>query len=77
MARYYFDLHDGDGPIRDEVGAELPSRDQVSKHVLSILSDIARDETPSKDRAIISITVRSENGKPISVANLTFSNEWL
>ncbi|MGO4568360.1 hypothetical protein AB4Z52_25715 [Rhizobium sp. 2YAF20] len=77
MSRYFFDLHNGDGPIRDEQGIALPSRARVSKELARILLDVARDELPDSDRAVISITVRDESGNAVSVATLTFSNEWL
>ena len=76
MARYFFDLHNGDGPIRDDAGTELASRDEVLKEMARILVDVARDELPAGERTIISVTVRSEE-RPISVASLAFSNEWL
>lgn len=76
MARYFFDLHDGDGPIRDNEGMELASRADVLREMARILVDIARDELPTGERTIISLTVRSEE-RPISVASLAFSNEWL
>ena len=77
MARYYFDLHNGDGPTTDAEGMELESRKSVTSHVARILTDVARDEMPSEDRAVISIKVRDAKGKVISVASLTFNNEWL
>jgi hypothetical protein len=77
MSRYFFDLNNGDGPTRDEEGLELPSRAQVSKELARILLDVARDELPDSDRAVISITVRDERGTAVSVASLTFNNEWL
>ncbi|MEK1900323.1 DUF6894 family protein [Rhizobium sp. 1399] len=76
MARYFFDLHNGDGPIRDNEGTELASRAEVLREMARILVDIARDELPAGERTIISLTVRSEQ-RPISVASLAFSNEWL
>lgn len=77
MPRYYFDLQNGDGPTRDEHGVELASRDRVTKEVTRILLDIARDELLETSRTIVSITVRDEAGNAISIANLTFTNEWL
>lgn len=76
MARYFFDLHNGDGPMRDNEGMELASRADVLKEMARILVDIARDELPAGERTIISLTVRTEE-RPISVASLAFSNEWL
>ena len=48
--RYYFDLHNGDGPMSDEHGVDLASREVVSKEITRILLDIARDEMPTEDR---------------------------
>ena len=75
--RFYFDLHNGDGPTRDMHGVELASRETIPKEVTRILLDIARDEMPINGRAVISVTVRDNLGKPISVASLMFTNEWL
>jgi hypothetical protein len=76
MPRYFFDLHNGDGPLRDEAGLELSDRAEVARETSRILLDIARDEMPATDRAMISVTVRSGE-RPVSVATLTFANEWL
>ena len=76
MPRYFFDLHNGDGPLRDEAGLELANRTEVVREMSRILLDIARDEMPAVDRTMISVTVRSED-RPVSVATLTFANEWL
>jgi hypothetical protein len=76
MARYYFDLHNGDGPIHDTQGIELASREDVLKEMSRLLIDLARDDLAFADRKIISLTVRSDT-KAICVASLTFVNEWL
>lgn len=77
MSRYYFDLHNGDGPLRDDEGVELYSRASVARQVARILSDIARDELPTQDRSVITVKVRDGTGKTISVSSLTFNTEWL
>ncbi|WP_160003395.1 hypothetical protein [Rhizobium sp. 18055] len=77
MSRYYFDLHNGDGPLKDEHGTELSSRAGIPTEVAKILLEIARDELPTCDHATISVTVRDESGRPVSVSSLTFRNEWL
>jgi hypothetical protein len=77
MSHYYFDLHNGDGPLQDEDGTELTSRCDIVREAAKILLDVARDELPSADRAPISITVRDEDGKTISVSTLIFTHEWL
>ena len=75
--RFYFDLHNGDGPTRDDEGVDLASRYILSQEISRILLDVARDEIPAGDRLVISLTVRDEAGRPISVASLIFSNEWI
>ncbi len=55
---------------------ELASRADVLREMARILVDIARDELPAGERTIISLKVRSEE-RPIAVASLAFSNEWL
>lgn len=77
MPRYYFDLHNGDGPTTDFDGLDLTSRDMLTREITRILLDVARDEMPRENRAIVSLKVRDENGKIISVASLTFNTEWL
>ncbi|WP_438750863.1 DUF6894 family protein [Pararhizobium sp. O133] len=77
MGRYFFDLQNGDGPVRDNDGMELDSRAGVAREISRILLDIAQDEIPERMRGAISIVVRDDNGKAVSVANLTFSNLWL
>lgn len=77
MGRYFFDLQNGDGPVRDTEGLELGSRTEISREVGRILLDIARDEIPDQARGTASIVVRDDSGKAVSVANLTFSNLWL
>ncbi|WP_312367163.1 DUF6894 family protein [Ensifer sp.] len=61
----------------DDHGLDLDSRDAVMLEVARILVDVARDELPQGDGTEISVSVRSEFGKPISVATLTFRNRWL
>lgn len=77
MSRYYFDLHNGDGPLKDEEGLELETRESVNRQVARILADLARDEMPTHDRAVISLKVRNEAGQVVSFASLTFQSEWV
>ena len=77
MNRYFFDLDNGDGLLRDEQGTELQSREFVSREIARILLDVARDEIPVADRSVISLVVRDEAGATVSFASLTFNNEWV
>jgi hypothetical protein len=77
MSRYFFDLHNGQGLTLDDEGLETSSRETISREVTRILVDVARDELTTDDRAVISVSVRNEAGKTISVASLTFDIKWL
>ncbi|MDQ0321600.1 hypothetical protein QO002_003738 [Pararhizobium capsulatum DSM 1112] len=77
MSRYFFELHNGDGMTRDHEGMELPSRDNILSEVSRIMLDIARDELPDRESGAVSVIVRDETGRAISIANLNFSSHWL
>lgn len=77
MSRYFFDLHNGDGPTVDDEGLELPDMPTVRKQVARLLTDVARDELPTEDRAVISVKVRDPGGNVIFVTSLTFNTEWI
>lgn len=77
MSRYFFDLYNGDGPHTDELGVELESRQRVSDEVNRILMDVVRDELAEQSGGQVSVTVRDDSGRAISVANLTFNSRWL
>jgi len=77
VSRYFFDLHNGDGPTVDDEGLELPDRPSVRRQVARLLTDVARDELPTEDRAVISVKVRNGEGKVIAVTSLTFDTEWI
>ena len=59
MPRYFLDLHNGDGPLQDNHGLELETRESVTKEMTRILSDVARDEMPTQDKSVISLKVRN------------------
>ncbi|WP_426130446.1 DUF6894 family protein [Pararhizobium sp. PWRC1-1] len=74
--RYFFDVHNGDGYVADEMGMLLTSTANIPQEVGRIMSDIARDELPyDEHRGIITVKVRDDNGRPISVGSLTFTYE--
>ena len=74
--RYYFDIHNGDGELTDEQGMLLSSAEDLPRQVVRIMADIARDELPFDDhRGIVTVTVRDEAGRTISMGSLTFTYE--
>jgi hypothetical protein len=77
MDRYFFDLHNGEGAVRDEHGRELASRESIETEIGRILLDVARDELPGQATGIASVIVRDTSGKTVSIGNLSFSKSWL
>lgn len=74
--RFYFDLHNGDGEQRDDVGLELGSTEQVAREVARILTDIARDEfVQNERRGIATVKVREADGTPFSMGTISFTYE--
>ncbi|WP_328518496.1 DUF6894 family protein [Pararhizobium qamdonense] len=76
MSRYFFDLHNGDGATRDEQGLELSTRASVTREVTRILLDVVQDEIGDQPNGAVSVVVRDDKGRAVSMANLTFSNSW-
>jgi hypothetical protein len=76
MARYFFDLINGDGPVRDNEGQEISTREEISREVSRILSDIAREEFPERGKGSISIEVRNESGQSVFTGHLSFQTQW-
>lgn len=74
--RYFFDVHNGDGEVIDGHGMLVSSADDLPREVGRIMADIAKDEMPYDDhRGIVTVKVRDEEGRAISVGSLTFTYE--
>jgi hypothetical protein len=76
MARYYFDLDDEQGLMRDNVGVDLPRRGDIPGEVARILGDIMRDENTGGFRASIAVNVRDEADHPVYTGRVFFFGEW-
>jgi hypothetical protein len=76
MARYFFDLINGDGPVSDNEGQEISTREDISREVSRILADIAREEFPERGKGSISIQVRDEFGQSVFSGHLSFQTQW-
>ena len=73
MARYYFDMRDGQGLFADEEGLECPDLDAVQKEAARSLADMARDSIYEAADAQIhrmTIEVRDGSGPVMKVAFL-------
>jgi hypothetical protein len=77
VARYYFDIDDGEHSITDDEGTEADSLQIVRNEAISVLPDIAREELPDGDYRVFAIQVRDEMKRPIFKATLTLRAEWL
>lgn len=76
MERYFFDLVNGNGLVRDEQGQIISTRAEISREVSRILTDIAREELPESGEGTISVEVRDERDKPIFTGRLSFETRW-
>lgn len=78
MARYFFDIHDGQSLMRDAVGSECESPRAIRKDAKSLLPEIAgRAIDRDDDREGYTVIARNEAGVTVYTATLTFSGAWL
>ena len=69
MARYYFDLRDGDELAVDDEGFELPDLEAVQREAVRSLGDLTRDAAGESicDLADMAIEVRDDDGPVMQV----------
>jgi len=70
MARYYFDLRDGDGLAPDDEGLELSCFARVQEEAARSLADMARDTIRNDHNGAdhsMAIEVRDDNGPLLQV----------
>ncbi|MFA6154206.1 hypothetical protein [Mesorhizobium sp.] len=77
MARYFFDLHDGNEFTDDREGVICGTLTEVSDHAVGVLPDIAREELPDGPNRRFWIKVRDENGAYVFRASLALATAWL
>ncbi len=77
MARYYFDIDDGDVATEDDDGTELDGLSEARNHAIAVLPSLARDVLPDGDRREFRVTLRDANGRSIFRASLSFRADWL
>ncbi|MDE3854850.1 DUF6894 family protein [Sinorhizobium meliloti] len=76
MPRYFFDVINGEGPMRDDEGVELPDPDAVRREAAKIVTDLARDEVPKEQAVKIVVNVRDEADAKVFVGQLHYSGDW-
>lgn len=74
-ARFSFDVSEGGGFVRDEIGAEFPDELTAIGEALSLLPNLARDLSPPNRIRKLRAMVRDETGRPIHRALLTIRGE--
>ena len=72
MARYFFDVRDGQGFHHDDVGDEFDGFEDARQQCQALLPDIARDDLPHSDHHGISCEVRDETGRVVYRGELTY-----
>ncbi|MGK6317856.1 DUF6894 family protein [Neorhizobium sp. DT-125] len=77
MPRYYFDVINGEGPMPDDDGIELPTKDAIPATAARMLLDLASDEVDYQQAANFKVQVRDQQGAAIFRATLSFSSNWL
>lgn len=75
--RYYFDIRNADGLIRDEEGQQMSLRQGMRRAAAAIATDIARDEVVDQDLAEVEVMVRDEADQEILRTHILFKAEWL
>jgi hypothetical protein len=64
MPLFYFDYDDGDGegPVHDQVGTELPDIEDALLEASHTMAELAADALPGSRSRIMGIVVRDELG---------------
>jgi hypothetical protein len=75
MARYYFDIRDGEYVQKDNEGTLLNGLVEAKAQAVKTLPDIARDDTPRDGYREFVVEVKDENGRPVMRARLTLAIE--
>ena len=78
MARYYFDIHDGQELVRDDVGSECASPEAVREEATGALNEISQISIlNTSDRQTYAVLARDESGVAVYIAMQTFTGLWL
>lgn len=77
MARYFFDLFDGEVTARDEDGIEFESEAAMRDEAIKALPSMAMVELPDGDQRTFWVRVRDESGSYVFSASLDLKTDWL
>ena len=77
MARYFFDVRDGESFYPDLEGLELTGIEEARDEATAALADAAKDALPRSVRREIAIEVRDGDVRPVLRAALWFEVQVL
>lgn len=77
MTSFYFDIDDGDQLIRDDVGTECVSVEQVRSLASKTLAEIAKECLPDNNARRFSVSVRDQASQVVYKTYLHFEAKWL
>ncbi|WP_082512972.1 hypothetical protein [Methylobacterium sp. Leaf125] len=79
MARYFFDIHNGDEFFRDPEGIECSDAGSIRTEAMRTLPEIARHTILARkaDVQALTILVRNQDQRTVYAATLTFSGLWV
>lgn len=72
MAKYFFDLLNGDGFLKDIDGHEFPDLASVQRQVALILLDLAGEEVDGAQPFDAKVTVRDQKDDTVLAGSLSF-----
>ncbi|PWE52802.1 hypothetical protein DEM27_28790 [Metarhizobium album] len=75
MARYYFDIVNGDGDYRDEEGVDLPDNSAAKDELARTLGSVVREALIKERKGRIVIAVRNDSGLSKIRGTLDFAIE--
>lgn len=73
MPTFFFDIHDGTGPVADVEGSTLANIGAAQLEATETLTQMARELFPGNDEKQISIDVRDEDGNALLTVALRLS----
>jgi hypothetical protein len=69
MVKYFFDLDDGSGSLRDEAGIELPNFDIAIQEATHTATDVARDAFRN-GASLVELVIRDDSAHLLTITIL-------
>jgi hypothetical protein len=68
MAKYYFDVADGNGVELDDMGCEFHDLKGAEQEAVRTIASLGREALRDKAKERLTITIRDENGPALEIA---------